>query len=287
MTIQPDAWSELLDIVAHDLKTPITAVKGYIDLIQHAGPLNERQQLFAERAVSGLKRMEQLVTMLLDVTWIDTEKPVDWGECDLRWMIDEAVRLMESLATKRNITLQVNHPSNPGVVMGDMRRLSQVIYNLLSNAIKYNRDGGLVEISSAGDTDWLSISVRDTGIGIPEDEQDKIFERFFRARTGRSIEGTGLGLAIVKAIVERHGGSVRVESMPDVGSVFTFVLPRRPYSAEGMVDSDQGDPWWTLEVGESRANLSLPTESSEISDSLDDNLQESEEIEPDQDNERI
>lgn len=286
MTIRPEDWAELLDIVAHDLKTPITAVKGYIELIEQAGALNERQQMFAERAFSGLRRMEQLVTMLLDVTWIDTEKPLDWRTCDLRAMIDESVLLVESLATPRGISITVDAEPSLGTILGDARRLSQVFNNLLSNAIKYNHDNGLIEISAGGDSEWAYIRVRDTGIGIAPDEHAQVFDRFFRARTGRLIEGTGLGLAIVKEVVERHGGSVRLESAPDVGSTFTVILPRRPDVIEGAHNTDDAAPHLPHDHTESRDHH-RETTASEIGDAVEDDLQESENMDAQQGNEHI
>lgn len=291
MTDRPEAWTDLLDVVAHDLKTPITAVKGYLELIEQAGELNEAQQGYADRAYAGLRRMEQLVMMLLDLTWIDADKPLDLRAVDLTRLTEEAAMLQEGVAARRDIRIELKLTPGVGTIQADQRRLSQVLNNLISNAIKYNRDTGLIELTGDGDPNQVWLSVRDTGIGIAPDEIDEIFTRFYRARGSRATrtEGTGLGLSIVKAIVEKHGGSIRVESEPGVGSTFTVTLLRQPHAREGS------DPQQPVDQPPRRAERSerfdmkfSPTSSSEEQDSVDDDLQESEEIDRhDHDDDRI
>jgi signal transduction histidine kinase len=269
-----DSWIELLSVIAHDLKTPISAVKGFIELIQFSGPVNDKQRHFSDRALSGLQQMEWLVEMLLDVAWIDAEMPLELGTCDLGDLIDDAVKLMESVAARRNITIAMQIDESVGIVQGDVRRLSQVVNNLLSNAIKYNRDSGQIWINGSGDAQEIRLEFKDTGLGIPESEYDHIFERFFRVRvpSGPKVEGTGLGLAIVKAVVERHRGRIWVESEVGTGSSFLVVLPRHPYERETKEETAE-----MPRVTDKRADSTdsrLMESSSEQLDALDDNLQE-------------
>lgn len=227
---QHDDWIEMLGVIAHDLRGPITAIKGFIELVQHAGPLNEKQQRYADRALGSLDHMQQLVGMLLDIAWLDADKPLELGTCDVGDLIDESVVMHEMAASKRNVKLHVDLSPNLGTILGDLQRLQQAIHNLVSNAIKYNREDGEIWIVARGERDQIEVSVRDSGYGIPPEELPLLFDPFYRANTNNAarIEGTGLGLAIVKAVIEKHQGKVWVDSVPDKGSTFTFTLPRRP-----------------------------------------------------------
>ncbi|MDX1991612.1 MAG: HAMP domain-containing sensor histidine kinase [bacterium] len=222
---QSDA--ELVSVVAHDLKTPVSAAKGFIDLVQQAGPLNERQQYYAEKALAALGRMEQLISDLLDYARLEGGVGLKLVECNLSGLIQDAVGLMEELAAARGIRLHVEGIEQKVRVRGDARLLSQVVHNLLSNAIKYNRDGGDVWIVVHVYRDQLRVDIRDSGIGIPEKDLERVFGRFYRSKLGieAKIEGTGLGLAITRTIVEMHGGQIWVESVVGEGSTFTFTLP--------------------------------------------------------------
>jgi signal transduction histidine kinase len=284
MQPQPsEAWIELLSVIAHDLNTPIAAVKGFVELVQNAGPLNDKQQKYSDRALAGLQQMEQLVSRLLDLAWVDADKPLELNTCDVGALITDAVNLLENSAAQRDITLHVDIAPTLGSVTGDTQRLSQVIHNLIGNAIKYNRDGGSVWINAAGERDGIQVSVKDTGLGIPPEDQAKVFERFFRAKTNtdKKIKGTGLGLAIVKGVVEKHNGHIWLESVPGEGTTFTFTLPRRPAVSEGADDEpDEADSH--LERHESVDYASRDI-SSEERDAVDDDTQESPQCEQDED----
>lgn len=273
--MEPDSQIELLSIVAHDLKAPIGAVMGYIELIQQSGPLNDRQQRFSERALSGLKQMQQLVSDILDVAWIDTGAPLNLTDCDIGSVLRDSVVMIEPLADNRQITVHVDIQSKLGLVMGDSLRLTQVMDNLLSNAIKYNHDGGQIWVVAANEQNFVRVSVRDTGIGIPEEDQPLIFERFFRSPSGvrLKIEGSGLGLAITKAIVEKHNGHIMFESMAGKGSVFSFTLPRKAARVGEWIPEAEYDN----RLSESRDRIELRTveDASEEMDPVDDRMQES------------
>lgn len=227
MTQTNNSQADWLNTVAHDLKTPINFVRGCIELMQQLGPLNERQQQFAEKAMNGLVRMEHLVARLLDISWIDAGMALDLQECDLSAIIYEAVDMLRESAESRQISLHVEVDERLGLIMGDPEWLQQVMDNLISNAVKYNRDGGQVWVRVVQDVDRVVVSVRDTGMGISAEDQPRVFERFFRAREGvaRRIEGSGLGLAITRAIVQKHGGHIWLESQPGEGAAFYLSLP--------------------------------------------------------------
>ncbi len=219
---------ELISTVAHDLKTPISAVKGFLDLIQNAGPLNDAQRKFLNRALGSLDKMEHLVTNLLDMTRLQGELQLKSEPVDLRRLIKEAVDTIQGVALARGIVVQVEAAPGMGMVVGDVRLLSQVVNNLLSNAVKYNRDKGTVWVSLHEQPGLVRVDVRDSGIGIPLEDQPHVFKRFYRSTNAstRKIEGSGLGLAITKTIVQRHGGRIWLQSEMGVGTTFSFMLPR-------------------------------------------------------------
>jgi signal transduction histidine kinase len=259
-TTSNDFERDLLSIVAHDLKTPIGAVKGFIELIQQMGPLNDAQERFAERALGGLDRMEHLVTNLLDLSRIESGIEMRMLPCDLNKLIQESAELLQGMAALRDITIYIDVHPGMGHVIGDSRLLGMVINNLLSNAVKYNREHGEIWISLSDDSRFVRVDVKDTGIGIAEKDLPHLFKRFFRASNSKDkkIEGSGLGLAIVEMIVQRHEGRIWVESKAGEGSKFSFTLPHAYRQAPAVMrDRD-----W----------------SSEESDGVDDNLQDSEEI---------
>lgn len=219
---------DLLAIVAHDLKTPITAVRGYIELIERTGELNDKQKHFCERALMGLDRMENLITSVLDFARLEGDVEMHFTECDLRQIIENAADLLEQSALRREIVLRIDITPKLGHVTGDPQWLGEVMNNLLSNAIKYNRQGGEVSVKVALQPGFVRVSVRDTGEGISLEDQKRVFDRFFRTRSAKGqAEGSGLGLTIVRAVIEKHGGQTWVESAPGEGSTFNFTLPRR------------------------------------------------------------
>jgi two-component system phosphate regulon sensor histidine kinase PhoR len=272
-----DPREELLHTIVHQLKTPIHAARGCIELVQNLGPLTERQAHFAERAIASMDRMEHLVSRLLDLAWIEGGMKLELTDCDLGAVITGVTDSLAGMAAGRQIAIELDLDDSLGLVLADVERVTQVIENLVGNAVKYNRDNGRVSVSAFGKPDYVQVSVSDTGIGIPVDDLDRVFDRFYRSRLGveNGIEGTGLGLAIVQAVVREHGGNIRVESDEGVGTTFTIVLPRHPGLSQGNDSLLERKP----KSGKKRpARKPLDSErSSESSDSVDDNLQESRE----------
>ena len=220
--------SEFVSTVSHDLRTPLTTVQGYIALLDRAGPLNELQTQFVTTALASLDHITDLISDLLDIGRIEAGYDLEMQPLRFDELIETTVSASRVAARDAGIALSV-HPSSqaPLWVRGNSRRLRQVIENLISNAVKYNREGGWVRIGISQDNNHVIVTVSDSGIGIPPDEQARVFDRFYRVQSSEteSIEGTGLGLAIVKSVVEKHKGLVWVKSTVGKGSSFCFVLP--------------------------------------------------------------
>lgn len=271
---QRDFSADWLNTVAHDLKTPINSVRGCILLVQQLGPLTEKQQQFTQKALNGLQRMEHLVSRLLDISWVDADAELDLTEIPLQAVVDEAIEPLREIAEQRDITIGVEFDPRIRSVVADARRVGQVIDNLVSNAIKYNRDGGKVFVKVAYEPDAVHIQVQDTGIGISDSDQVRVFERFFRAREGVAlrIEGSGLGLAITKAIVQKHGGRIWFQSKQGEGASFFFTLPLHPDRGDGSDSSDES----SQDLGEGNdGRLARRTSlASEERDVVNDNMQE-------------
>ena len=274
-----DQWFDLLREVAHDLNTPITAMKGFLELVEQVGPLNERQERYLHKVGSSLQNMHQLVQMLLDIAWLDAKRVPDRKPVDLTPIVQDAALMLEGIAALRDIQIEVDVAPDLGLIMGDENRLKQAITNLVGNAVKYNRDGGSVLVSAHGEPDEVHIAVRDSGLGISEDDVPHLFNPLFRVQGNNAarIEGTGLGLAIVKGVIEKHQGRIWVESKLDEGSTFFVTLPR---DHEGGESQQEGDAAEHVER-QGRIRLRAPQSGGEIADSVDDDLQESTQRQPD------
>jgi two-component system phosphate regulon sensor histidine kinase PhoR len=221
--------SEFVSTVSHDLRTPLTSIQGYIDLLPRVGPLNEQQEKFISRVQRSLSAVTDLVGDLLDIGRIEAGFDLDMVRTDLEPVIIEAVAELRPEAETKKHSLQVHVPVDLSPIRGNPRRLRQVIGNLVSNAIKYTSPEGNIAVEASEGDSHVKISVTDDGIGIPLADQPYVFDKFFRVDAAETLNvpGTGLGLSIVKSVVEKHGGRVWVESAPGEGSTFTVLLPKR------------------------------------------------------------
>lgn len=219
--------SEWVATVSHDLRTPLTAIQSYIELLSRVGPLNEQQQQFVGRVQESTDTITGLVNDFLDIGSIGAGLDLDMSACDLREIIEKAIQGSQPLVMGKRQELRWEPPDALPLVQGNARRLRQVMDNLLINAIKYTPEGGWIAVSVTEDVEHIAVHVTDNGIGIPLAQQPHIFDKFYRVESDevKSIQGTGLGLAIVKAVIEGHNGRVWVESKPGEGSVFSFLLP--------------------------------------------------------------
>jgi signal transduction histidine kinase/DNA-binding response OmpR family regulator len=219
--------SEFVATVSHDLRTPLTNILGYVELLPRAGPLSEQQQEFILRVRESMESITELVGDLLDIGRIEAGFELDMSPCNLVHVIEASVKCFRPRAREKKQDLSWEPPQELPLVNGNTRVLGQVMDNLVSNAIKYTQEGGRIAVSAGVENGYVVVRVADNGIGIPPADQPRIFDRFYRVASGKAAEipGTGLGLAIVKTAIEKHKGRVWVESKPGKGSVFCFVLP--------------------------------------------------------------
>lgn len=221
-----DNWLANVRFVAHEMKNPVGAITGFIELAENSGPLTEAQQQFLDRAKFSTQRLLRLSNVLLEAARIDSAKPLDLSDTDLREVVEHEVKLLEPLARQMQVAIHIEFAPDLGLSQVDDERISHAISNLISNAIKYNKRGGEVWVCVNADEDKLHIEVRDNGHGIKPEDQPYIFDRFFRSSDGKKVEGTGLGLYIVRELVKLHQGEVTFESEVGVGTTFRVTLPR-------------------------------------------------------------
>lgn len=222
---------EFIADVSHELKTPIFAAQGFVHtLLDGAVKDKTVRNKFLRKAAKSLDGLDILVQDILTISQLETgEIKMHHEYFDIRELCVEVFDQLEGKAEKGKITLKIDHPEDqPMFVMADYRRIYQVLVNLVFNGIKYTKAGGQVSIKFEEVDDQIKTSVIDNGRGIPEEDIDRIFERFYRVDKSRSKEkgGTGLGLSIVKHILEGHDTSIEVESEIKKGSVFSFKLKK-------------------------------------------------------------
>ena len=219
--------TEFVSTVSHDIRSPLSVVQGFLAVLGQAGPLNARQTDFVASAQSELMYLFDLTADLIDLGQVESGIDLDMEPCDLRQLVDVAVRSWQGPAQRRRHTLASLLPEEAIVVQGNAALLRRVIDNLLSNAIKFTPPGGRIDVRLRQRGREAVLQVEDTGIGISPEDQPYVFDRFYRAKDQitRNIRGTGLGLSIVRSVVDRHGGRVWLESEPGVGTVMGVALP--------------------------------------------------------------
>jgi two-component system sensor histidine kinase SenX3 len=218
---------EFVSNASHELKTPAASIRALAETI---GDTAQRDPAATSRFVRQLERealrLSEIVSDLLDLSRLESEAG-DQAEVHVVEIVAEEVTRRADRAKKAGVSLDFSSPSDDLVVLGNARDLSLLVRNLLDNAIQYTSEGGEIEVSVARQDGEAVLAVRDTGIGIPSRDQERIFERFYRVDRARSREtgGTGLGLSIVKHVAENHGGSVSVDSELGRGSTFIVRIP--------------------------------------------------------------
>ena len=215
--------------VSHELKTPITAIRGLVEtLVDDERMESHQQKRFLVKIRDQSWRLSSIVSDLLSLSRSESDQAgTAHQQFDLRQAVVGPARSLIPAGENRGITLHLEIPEHPITVRGDEQAVSQVTTNLVDNALKYTHHKGQVWIRVRSDDGRAFLEVQDTGIGIEEQHQSRIFERFYRVDKARSRElgGTGLGLSIVRHVVLSHGGDVGVESVPGEGTIFRVTLP--------------------------------------------------------------
>lgn len=219
--------SEFVTTVSHDLRSPLTAILGYVELIERSGEVNEQQREFIQRVRLSVGNITEMISDLLDLGRIEAELDVTRERVPIDMLVRFALENHRSAVGDRGLELGVDLPDQPPMIVCDAMRVRQMIGNLLENAIKYTPPGGKVALSVKLEGDQVILQVTDNGLGIPSKDLPYIFDRFFRgSNVSEDQTGTGLGLSIVKSIVDKHGGRIWVDSRLGRGTTFTVVLLR-------------------------------------------------------------
>ena len=220
------AKSEFVATASHELRSPLTSIKGFVELLERSSEnMSERQREFVEIILKSTDRLVDLVNDLLDVARIEADhveinrRPIDVGEA-----VKEVVELIGPRVAEKHQQLGVYVAPNLPLALADPARVRQIVANLVTNAHLYTQEGGRIHVGVEPDRAWVQIVVEDSGMGMTLEEASRVFDRFYRGRKG-STPGTGLGLSIVKSLVELHQGQVGVESAPGRGSTFRVRLP--------------------------------------------------------------
>jgi len=218
--------ADFLSMITHDIKVPLTVILGYTEMLTDPEPPPDQipPEILTRIRESG-ETIHALVCNFLDLSRIEAGRmTLDPRPFDLVEMLAHALEHYGSTARRKGVRLALETEPLPPLV-ADESQLQRVVANLLGNAIKYTAAGGRVTVSTAREDGRVAVAFRDTGVGIRADDVPHLFEKYRRVRQAKRTEGTGLGLFIAKTIVEAHGGDIRVESTPGVGSTFTVLLP--------------------------------------------------------------
>jgi len=225
-----ESKSTFVSSVSHELRTPVTSVVGYTEMLMDGigGPVNADQRDMLTRIRRNGQRLMVLIEDLLTASRLESgTSRLELGDLDLRTGARDAVDGLHPLLRDRDLSVELVLDPEPLMVLADAAQVERLLANLLSNAVKFTPDGGSVTVTAGRAGRLATLAVADTGMGVPEDEQDQLFSRFFRSSTAqrRAIPGTGIGLSIVRAIAAQHGGSVSAVSKEGIGSTFTLSLP--------------------------------------------------------------
>ena len=219
--------TEFMNIAAHELKSPVTPIKGYLDLILSDKNTSEQVKKWASISKRNAERLLILVNDILDVARLDSDTMrFDIERIDINEILNEIIEDMKPAVENKNLDFLIEIQNDLNPILGDKYRLSQVMKNLMVNAIKFT-DKGHIGIKAHENGKETIISVEDTGVGIPVSDTKKIFSKFYQSYTGddRKHEGTGLGLFICQQILEKHNGKIWVESTIQKGSTFYISIP--------------------------------------------------------------
>jgi signal transduction histidine kinase len=216
---------EFIGVASHELKTPVTSISGYLQIIERSFAPEDRGKAFISKARSQVNKLSALISDLLDVSKIQTGKlPFSYSVFDLAGLLKEVAEVMQQTNELHHIILDCGNDNL--TIEADQQRIEQVIINLISNAIKYSPSSNNILINASRNDDKVRVSVQDFGIGIDKDQQERIFSRFYRVENlAAHMSGLGIGLYISQEIVKGHQGKLWVQSTPGEGSTFFFEIP--------------------------------------------------------------
>ncbi|MBN2045081.1 MAG: hypothetical protein JW757_08690 [Anaerolineales bacterium] len=218
--------TQFVNTVSHDIRSPLTSILGYVELVKRVGEVNRQQEEFITQVQDSVHRITQLISEVLDLGRIESRLDKNFAKVSLYEIAREVLVNLRPVIAKADLTLAMEMEDRLPDILGDSIQLRQLVENLVGNAIKYTPAGGTITIRGRSETDQIIFQVEDTGVGIPLDDQSKIFEPFYRANNvSEETEGSGLGLAITKTVVDNHRGRIWVDSKLGMGAMFTVVLP--------------------------------------------------------------
>ena len=219
---------QFLAVLTHDMRTPLTSIKGYASILRDRDMSRDQQTHIAKVILKSQDTLLEIVNNILEIEKLQSGVPVvlEMNDFDLALLAQSVAESLGAPASEKNITLHYEEVPSPIIVKADEQKIQRVITNLISNAIKYTAEGGEVFVETAVHGRFATLSIRDTGYGIPADELPHIFDRYSRVKKHQTFAiGTGLGLAIVKSLIEAHDGQIEVTSVENEGSTFTVKLP--------------------------------------------------------------
>jgi signal transduction histidine kinase len=222
--------AEFMRIVSHDIRSPLTYIQGFANMLAMVGPVNERQEHFVEKVLSGIAQITSLVDNIQDAGRFDIETgfyEMSRDQCDLHEIVQRIVQNHLVPAEKGELTISAEVASNIPIINADRTMLERALTNLVDNAIKYTPNGGQVRVTAYTADNSVILAVSDTGYGISPENQKLLFQRHVRLarQEHKKVKGSGLGLFIVKSAAQRHGGDAWVESAEGKGSTFYFSIP--------------------------------------------------------------
>lgn len=218
--------AQLIQHLSMQLRSPLTAVLGYAELLEHAGPLNEAQQQFVQRIGQSVHTMVGALETLLEITRVESGMDTAWEVVPLAVLLLYTAEAMRPKAAEHGVRFEVRLSEPLPAVQGPPGRLRYVFDHLVSDAIRYTPEGGMVTLEAEVAEQQAIVRVRDTGVGIPQESLPHIFEKFYRApNVATRFPGSGLGLSLVRSVVEQVGGRIWVESQEGRGTTFTVILP--------------------------------------------------------------
>lgn len=222
---------EITDNMAHDLRSPITRIRGAAEMTITSASDNQDYELMAGNIVEECDRLLGMINTMLDISEAEAGlSKLDIEQIDISEIAEETCELFRPVAEDKNIKINMNSGKNT-VIYADKQKLQRVVSNLMDNALKYTPDGGMVTVTVDSDADEVKVSVNDNGIGISRDDLPNIFRRFYRCDRSRSLPGNGLGLSWTRAIIQAHGGKISATSILNETSTFTVTLPKTPINS--------------------------------------------------------